>query len=307
MTVAEMNSLEREALRAFRDGDDARPRSGEEDATWAAFGLRCLLEAGRVLRESAGSPGALVDLKSDGSPATPLERAVEEAIRDRLSVFEPSAVFLGEETGGPDLPRSGLAVAVDPVDGTWAFLTQSATWTSTLAVFRDGRAVAGFVGCPMTGELAYAVAGKRTRCLRVSTFGEPDAGFDLPSPSREKDKLLVNFHPSVGTEAVQGALHEAWASGDLSMVRAPGGSPAWGLLEAARGHYVYLNAWSKRRAEPFDLAAGVLLVRGAGGEVTDLDGEPIDSALHAGPWVAGLDAGQRDQVAAIFRSAKLAE
>ena len=304
MNVAALNSIERAALRAFRGGEDIRPRSGEGDEAWAVFGLRCLLEAGRVLRESANFRGGHVEFKSDGSPATPIERAVEEAIRERLSVFEPSAAFLGEETGSSDLPGSGLAVAVDPVDGTWAFLTESASWTSTLAVFRDGRARAGFVGCPMTGEVAYVIAGERTRCLQLSIFDEPDIGYDLPSPSREKDKLLVNLHPSAGTESAQRALHEAWRSGEVRMVRAPGGSPAWSLLEAARGHYVYMNAWSKRRAEPFDLAAGVLLVRGAGGDVTSLDGKPIDSALHAGPWVAGLEAWQREQVAAIFRSAQ---
>jgi myo-inositol-1(or 4)-monophosphatase len=303
MTASELNSIEREALRAFRGAEDVPPRSGEEDAAWAVFGLRCLLEAGRVLRESANLRGGQVELKSDGSPATPIERAVEEAIRERLSVFEPSAAFLGEETGGSDLPGSGLAVAVDPVDGTWAFLTESTSWTSTLAVFRDGRAIAGFVGCPMTGELAYTIAGERTRCLQLSIFDEPDIGYDLPSPSREKDKLLVNFHPSAGTATVQRALHEAWRSGEVRMVRAPGGSPAWSLLEAARGHYVYLNAWSKRRAEPFDLAAGVLLVRGAGGEVTDLDGKPIDETVHAGPWIAGLEVGQRARVAQVVREA----
>ena len=64
-----------------------------------------------------------------------------------------------------------------------------------------------------------------------------------------------------------------------------------------------MNAWGKRPAEPFDLAAGVLLVRGAGGEVTDLDGNPIDEAVHAGPWIAGLEAGQRARVAHVVRAA----
>jgi fructose-1,6-bisphosphatase/inositol monophosphatase family enzyme len=86
-------------------------------------------------------------------------------------------------------------------------------------------------------------------------------------------------------------------------VRSCGGSPAWGLLEAARGHYVYVNAWAVRPAEPFELAAGVLLVRGAGGEVTDLGGAAIDLVRHAGPWLAAVDAEQRARVAAIVARA----
>ena len=86
-------------------------------------------------------------------------------------------------------------------------------------------------------------------------------------------------------------------------MRSPGGSPAWGLVEAARGHYVYLNAWSHLPAEPFDLVAGTLLVRSAGGDVVDAEGAPIDAARHAGPWLAGVDAAQRERVAALVREA----
>ena len=52
---------------------------------------------------------------------------------------------------------------------------------------------------------------------------------------------------------------------------------------------MYLNLWSKHPAEPFDLAAGALIVRRAGGEVIDLEGKPIDSMNHAGAFVAGSD------------------
>jgi myo-inositol-1(or 4)-monophosphatase len=294
---------ERETLGGFRSGAAMRPRGGDGDDAWTGFGLRCQLEACRLLRESAGRSGGRADLKHDGSPATRLEHEVEEGIRARLSQFDPEAVFVGEESGG-GLPDTGLAVAVDPVDGTWAFLTETSTWASTLAVFRDGVAIAGFIANPMTGELAYASAGSGARYLRLSTFGDDDVALDLPGPTSRDDKLLVNFHPSRGAGAVQRDLHDAWERSELSMVRSPGGSPAWCLLEAARGHYVYVNMWGQRPAEPFDLAAGVLLVRGAGGDVTDLDGAPIDPGRHAGPWIAGIDAERRESVTAIVRGAQ---
>lgn len=298
--TTDLNDIERDTLQGFRAGAAISPRTDMTDPEWARFGLRCLLESCRLLRGSFGMLVGDVSLKQDGSPATRLEHDVEQGIRARLREFDPSAAFVGEETGG-GLPDSGLAVAVDPVDGTWAFLTDTGTWASTLAVFRDGEAIAGFVASPVTGELAYALASGPTRCLRVSTFGEGDSVLELPSGPLQTGKLLVNLHPSRSDEAMRKVLYAAWNRSELRMVRSPGGSPAWGLLEAARGHFIYVNAWSGRPAEPFDLAAGVLLVRGAGGEVTDLDGAPIDSLRHAGPWLAGLDSEACALVAALIR------
>ena len=297
-----LNAVESEALNAFREGASTLLRSGVDDGEWAGFGLRCLLEASRVLRHRSIGFAESVELKGDGSATTRLELDLEEAFRARLSIFEPAAAFVGEEAGG-SLPTSGFAVAVDPVDGTWAFLTETPTWTSTLAVFHDGQPFAGFVANPMTGELAYALQGSRTRYLRISALGEPDAALTLRGSASREEKVLVSLHPSRRAGAVQHALHEAWRRRELSVVRSPGGSPAWGLLEAARGHFVYVNVWAKHPAQPFDLAAGVLLVRGAGGEVTDLNGAAIDPTHHAGPWVAALDSERRSQVAAIVRDA----
>lgn len=75
------------------------------------------------------------------------------------------------------------------------------------------------------------------------------------------------------------------------------------MVEAARGHYVYVNLWSQRPARPYDLAAAVALVRGAGGDVTDLDGVALDAEQPAGPWIASLDDESRVRVAALVKAA----
>jgi fructose-1,6-bisphosphatase/inositol monophosphatase family enzyme len=303
--------VEAETLAAFRDGSEPPPRdtSGRTAAEappaasrWAGIGILCMLEACRVLRRHASGLSGRVVVKEDGSPATDIERAVEEQIRARLRRFDPDVAFVGEETGGR-LPDTGEAVAVDPVDGTWAFLTQTATWTVTLAVFRDGRPIAGFVANPTTAELAYAFEDGPTRCLRLAAFGEPDEAVEYAPPRPRPEKLLVNLHPTRAHHGVLQALRSAWASGELRMVRSPGGSPCSGLLEAARGYFVYVNLWSRGTTDPFDLAAGVLLVRGAGGEVTDLDGVAISPLGHTGPWIAGVDPEQRAKVTAIVKGA----
>ena len=64
-------------------------------------------------------------------------------------------------------------------------------------------------------------------------------------------------------------------------------------MEAARGHFVYANLWSKRAAEAFDLAAAVLIVRQAGGDACDLDGEPIDGFASLANALDGREPGER--------------
>ena len=71
------------------------------------------------------------------------------------------------------------------------------------------------------------------------------------------------------------------------------------MLEAAKGSFVYVNLWSRRAAQAYDLAAGIMLVRGAGGDVTDLARTPIETTDHRGPFVAGIDEEARCKVAAL--------
>ncbi|MCY2959756.1 MAG: hypothetical protein NTY35_06285 [Planctomycetota bacterium] len=299
---APLDATERAALEAFERGLAVARWDGRDQADWVDFGLRCLLEAGRVLRANSLGFHGRVHVKEDGSPATRLEREVERGVRERLAAFAPDAAFLGEESGG-ERPGAGFAVAVDPVDGTHAFLSETATWACVISVLLDGQPFAGFVANPATGEIAYALRGGRARLVRLPVFGEPASAHTLPTRAQADGPLLVCLHPHRGTDALRAALHAAWQRDELRLVRSPGGSPTWGLAEAARGHHVYLNAWSREPAQPFDLVAGTLLVRSAGGEVVDADGAPIDATCHAGPWIAGVHAAQRARVAALVRGA----
>ena len=284
-----LNELERAGLAAARERTTKTSQVDQANpAAWIEFGLSLLMESGRRVRAARLAPLDDVNFKGDGSPVTNLETAVEEAIATRLRSFAPEAVLVGEETGG-SLPGSGLALAVDPVDGTWAFLSRTENITTTLAVFRDGTPFLGMVSNPATGEIAYAPEGGPARIVQLSVFGEGDTAQTLPLPRSDGDPVLVNVHPGRSAGTLVARLYKAWSAGDVRMVRSPGGSPAWALLEAAKGSFVYVNLWTKRPAEPFDLAAGCLLVQGAGGEVTDLNGAPIDPKSHAGPFMAAVD------------------
>jgi len=297
-----LNSIEKACIDAYRRRESKSAEADDESSRWVAFGLYTVLDAGRLVREKRTVASRQdVLYKDDGSPATRLEADIESLLRSRLEEFEPRATVVGEETGGA-LSSSGIEIAIDPVDGTWAFLSSTETYTTTLAVFRDGTPVLGMISNPTTGEIGYATAAGDSRLLQLSVFGESDGAISLPEYEDASRETLVNFHPCRTGRSVVRALYEAWYERGVRMVRSPGGSPSWALVEAARGAFVYLNLWSKRPAEPYDLAPGVLLVRNAGGEVTDLEGNPIDVLRHTGPFVASIHEEGRQQVAEIART-----
>jgi fructose-1,6-bisphosphatase/inositol monophosphatase family enzyme len=298
-----LTPIEKEALETHRRGDPIpRTPSGDRQNHLILVGLRTLLRAGEFVRDSipAGARNK-VRIKDDGSPTTDLEHRIEDHIRQCLSAFAQNAVLVGEETGG-SMPAKGTAIALDPIDGTRAYLAETETHSTTLAVIRDGVPLLGMVSNPVTGEIAYAGANGHSRLLRLSLFGESDNSYELQDQGSPSATTLVNVHPSRRARVLVDVLYGAWVSGDIGMVRSPGGSPAWALVEAARGHFIYVNLWSNKPAEPYDLTAGTMIVRGAGGLVSDMSGNPIDAMNHSGPFIAGLGEEKVSSVCAILRA-----
>ena len=294
-----LTPLEKNCIDRFRKGEEFGDAGGE--SSWVDFGLRLLLETGAIVRDMRlTATAAAVHFKDDGSPWTQQERQVEALVKDRLASFCPDAAFVGEESGG-ELPTKGLALAMDPVDGTWSLVNHAETCTNTLAVFRDGKVFVGMIQNPVTGEVAYASEGNGARLIQLSLFGEPDRARDLPCERVRAESVLVNLQPQRDAADATQELFAAWQDGTVNMMKLTGGSPSWSLLEAAKGNFAYVNLWTATPSDPFDLAAGVLLVREAGGDVTSLDGIPIDAATHSGPFIATMDARTRDQLAGIVQ------
>lgn len=295
------NPTEAACLEAMRRGDVL---DADRDTTdgWIRFGLAVVLEACRTIRSGwAATVAGSIERKSDGTPGIELEREVEAVVRGRMARFAPDVPIVGEESGGA-LPETGWALAVDPIDGTWAFFNGTGSACTSLGLFRDGRPIAGVVANPSTGEFAYGGEDIPARLLRISVFGEGDRAIDLPIvPAGQRAAVLVSVHPSRDRPALVDVFRRAWADGLVQSVRAPGGAPAWGIIEAAKGRYTYVNQWTSRAAEPFDLAAAVAVLRAAGGEAVDLDGVPIDETTHAGPFVAGIEPGAVERVVRLAR------
>jgi fructose-1,6-bisphosphatase/inositol monophosphatase family enzyme len=297
-----LNSLERRCLDRISAGNSYTPRNSQDLEAWLEFSLHSALLAAVRVRDLAHAFEISAELKADGSPATALEREIEDRVRADLGSFAPEARMVGEESGGK-MGSSGFSVAVDPIDGTWAFLSQTESHTVTVNVFRDEVPIVGVIANPATGEVAYHGPDGPPRLIRLGFLHQDSAATDLPLQPPREDKILVHLHPNPRGGDLAAGLYRAWSEGEVSMVRSPGGSPAGALVEAAKGHFVYVNRWDRRPAEPWDLVGGVEIVRRAGGEVVDLEGAPIDTLRHSGPFVAGLSERDRSIVCRIARVA----
>lgn len=299
----DLNSLELRCLDRILTGRSFSSEKPEKLEAWLEFSLHSSLLAAIRVRDLTHAVGISAEFKADGSPATKLEREIEDRVRADLGEFAPDALMVGEESGG-EMGSSGFSVAVDPIDGTWAFLSQTESHTITLNVFRDAVPIVGVIANPATGEVAYHGPDGPPRLIRLGFLGQDAAATDLPLQTHWGEKTLVHLHPNPRAGTLATGFYRAWAVGDISMVRSPGGSPAWALVEAAKGHFTYVNRWDRRPAEPWDLVGGVEIVRRAGGEVVNLEGVPVDTLHHSGPFVAGLSEEARETVCGIARIAK---
>jgi myo-inositol-1(or 4)-monophosphatase len=199
-----------------------------------------------------------------------VDRGAEDLCRELLLGAYPDARFLGEESYDPSQGLGdGLAFVVDPLDGTTNFLHGFPWYAVSIGATVAGELVAGVVRNVATGELFTATRGggatRDGRPIRVSTIADPPRALvGTGFPFKELDRL-------------DGFLRQfAEVTRHTAGVRRPG-SAALDLCDVACGRF---DAFWELTLAPWDVAAGILLVREAGGVVTDLRGAPARVA-HA--------------------------
>ena len=224
-------------------------------------------EAGELLLERFRGPARGVETKSSSTdPVSEADRAAEELILERLTAARPDDGILAEEGGGR-ASTSGITWVVDPLDGTVNYLFRLPVWcVSIAATDRDGTVV-GVVHDPNRGETFTAVRGGGAHLngepISVSDRNTLDraligTGFSYQAEARrEQAELLVKLLPVVR---------------DIRR----GGSAAIDLATLACGR---LDGFYEAPMEEWDKAAGVLLIREAGGIVSDL---PAPQGLSTG-------------------------
>ncbi|SDD38131.1 inositol monophosphatase family protein [Actinokineospora iranica] len=245
-------------------GNDLRAKDladGELDRYLSAA-VRAAHEAGHLIRAAFTDDAVAVRSKSPGDYVTEIDLAAEKAIRDRLCrEVGTAAAFIGEECGGAAGVVDGLCWVVDPLDGTTNFVRGFPSVGVSIALVADGEPVVAAVHAPMWGETFTAVRGhgaaRNGTPIRVA--GRPAAqavcatGFPFKMP--DSFPLYLDVLTRI-VRAVEDIRRPAGASLDLAWV-------ACGVFDA----------FFELALGPWDVAAGALLVREAGGVVTDWHGD----------------------------------
>ncbi len=232
--------------------------------------------AGKLLAERFEGPRT-IEYKGGIDLVTDADRAAEEAILELVQARYPDHAILAEESGataGTATGKERLRWIIDPLDGTTNYSHRLPHFSVSIAVEDAQGVVIGVVFDPIREELFAATRGQGATLngspIRVSQTLTMDQALlctGFPYDVRERPDAPLGLFDRLVRKA-------------RGMRRF--GSAALDLAYIACGRY---DGYFEFGLKPWDLAAGALLVREAGGVVTRIDGAPLD--LHQGDLLAG--------------------
>ncbi len=221
------------------------------------------LAAARKLARLHFRQALKVDHKSDRSPVTQADRAIEAAMKDVLTGLFPDHDILGEEFGMSGRDARYLWV-LDPIDGTKSFVSGVPLFGTLVALLDKGSPVLGSIDIPILNETWMARKDRPT-----ALNGKPCRS----GPCTQLDKAILFATSPDQFSTEEYAAFEALSSVCASR-RFGGDCYSYGLL--ASGH---IDLIVETGLEPYDYLALVPVVTGAGGLITDWQGDPL--TLHS--------------------------
>src|SRR6516225_3013023 len=252
-----------------RSGPPERKSLAVRSATITVM-IRAAFAAAKGLKRDFGEVEQLqISEKGPGDFVSRADHQAERTLKAELARTRPEYGFLGEE-GGETKGDGRHRWIVDPLDGTNNFLHGVPHFAISIGLERDGEIVAGVIYQPISDELFWAEKGNgafidtpyaRSRRLRVSGRKDPAralVGTGIPHIGKA-DHAAYHAKLAVVSERTAGVRRWGAASLDLAFV--------------AAGRY---DAFFEFGLQPWDVAAGMLLVREAGGVTCDIAGKPYE-------------------------------
>jgi histidinol phosphatase-like enzyme (inositol monophosphatase family) len=218
--------------------------------------------SGDLIRPYFGAADLQVDLKADETIVTKADRDAEALMREVIARRFPEHGILGEEYG-TERPDAEFVWVLDPIDGTISFASASPLFGTLIALKRNGRPVLGCIHQPVLRQLL--IGDNETASLN----GAPVHVRHTPSLSGAT--LLI-------TDVVDVAKHQNCPAfdalmRDVKIVRTWG--DCYGYLLLATGH---ADIMGDPIMNPWDIAALIPIVQGAGGVITDWQGHDANGA-----------------------------
>jgi myo-inositol-1(or 4)-monophosphatase len=221
-----------------------------------------VMKASRSLKRDFGEVENLqVSRKGPGDFVSAADRKAESILREALEKARPGYSFKMEESGIVEGTDQSHRWHIDPLDGTTNFLHGLPHFAISVGLERDGQIVAGVIYDPAKDELFIAEKGKgaflNNRRIRVAARNAMDdaaVGCGLPHIGRGDHALFLREAAAVMAET--------------------GGMRRWGAaaLDLAYVACGRLDAYWERGLNSWDIAAGMILIREAGGYLSDADG-----------------------------------
>jgi histidinol phosphatase-like enzyme (inositol monophosphatase family) len=216
--------------------------------------------AGAIIRPFFRA-GVTADQKADQTPVTIADRSSEQAIRAILTERYPQHGILGEEFG-IDRPDAALRWVLDPIDGTRAFITGRPTFGTLIALFEDDRPIIGIIDQPVTGERWIGAIGRPT------SFHGPFGG----KAGCRACLSLAGAELSCTSPEMFGADTPRWERLRRAVRRNSWGGDCYAHGLVALGQ---IDIVVEADMKVWDWGALVPVIEGAGGSVTDWQGQPL--------------------------------
>jgi len=232
---------------------------GDINAARIMEGLATIADkAGDIVRDGAAH-GRKIRHKGRIDLVTETDLAVEAMLKNELAALLPGSDFLAEETANDTEPGE-LTWIIDPVDGTTNFAHGLPFVANSIALWHRDRVVLGMVNMPFTSERFTAILGQGAYLNKhpIAVTDEADL---------EQCVLATGFPYDIGVH-LEDILNNLRVLLPLAQGIRRAGAAAVDLAFVACGR---LDGFYERALNPWDTAAGLLLVNEAGGRVTEYD------------------------------------
>ena len=208
----------------------------------------------------------VVETKPDLTPVSEADRAVEQALRERLASIRPEDRVVGEEYGEDGAPARSRRWIVDPIDGTKGYVRGMPVWATLLALEQDGELAVGVVSAPALGRRWWAARGAGA-LTREAPGAEPrplrDSGVRELGDAQLCFGGFEEYRQTGRLPALMALAERCW--------RTRGYGDFWQYMLVAEG---VAEIAMDSAVSIWDVAAPMAIVQEAGGRLTDFGGTP---------------------------------
>lgn len=222
-------------------------------------------ECGQLILNAERTDDMVSSKEGHANFVTTYDKMVQEELMRKLLSFVPGAKFFGEEDGQqPEEAGKGYVFIVDPIDGTINFIKDYKASSISVCLALDGERLLGVVYNPYLDEMFSAIKG-----CGAYVNGKP---IHVSSTPMEHALILFGTAPydqTLAKKSFETAYEYFQKAADIRR----SGSAALDLCSIAAGR---AELFFELKLQPWDYAAGSLMIEEAGGIVTTMQGEPVE-------------------------------